>query len=109
MAAFGVFESETETCKVAAVDDDLTVGYDFDRLATGTSLSSAAARFFFVGDPADPGFFTGNKGMDAILDELRVAGIVCYVLLYCISDKEDLNVLKRLRNVDLVREWSRSR
>lgn len=107
MGSFGVPELDTETCTV--LGDDLTVGVDFDRLATGTSLSVAVARFFFVGDPAGPGFFTGNKGMDAILDELRVAGIVSYVLLYCISDKEELNVLKRLRNVDLVREWSRSR
>jgi hypothetical protein len=87
LTSFVVFESETETCTVAAVDDDLIVGLDFDRLATGTSLSSAVARFFFVGDPAGPGFFTGNKGMDAgmdaILDELRVAGMM-FSMSYCV-------------------------
>jgi hypothetical protein len=61
------------------------VGTDFGRLATGTSLSVAVARFFFVGDPAAPGFFTGNKGTDAILDELRVAGMISYVLVFHIE------------------------
>lgn len=82
MASFGVFESETATCTIfEVVGVDLIVGTDFGCLATGTSLSVAEARFFFVDDPAGPGFFTGNREVDAILDELRVAGMVSYVLI----------------------------